>query len=218
MLDSSATFHVTPNLEWYSNYTVKTSRTIRLGNGHECKIALTREVPIQLPNGNTITLHQVQHVPTLKRSMVSINMLAEDGYRTTLNESTWMITRGNLRIGSGHKFNNLYPLMVINPEGIMNIAEKTDLNLWHSRLNHMSQAELDWLMSVNYITKLQEKTDFYEHCRYGKQTRSLHTLHYDMVRNPLELIHSDICRSMPERSLGGSRYFITFVDDCTRKV
>mgnify|MGYP000232211528 CR=1 FL=1 len=23
---------------------------------------------------------------------------------------------------------------------------------------------------------------------------------------------------MPERSLGGSRYFITFVDDCTRKV
>ena len=23
---------------------------------------------------------------------------------------------------------------------------------------------------------------------------------------------------MPERSLGGSRYFITFIDDCTRKV
>ena len=32
------------------------------------------------------------------------------------------------------------------------------------------------------------------------------------------MIHSDICGLMPERSLGGSRYFITFVDDCTRKV
>ena len=106
--------------------------------------------------------------------------------------------------------------MVINPEGTMNVTKKTEL--WHDRLSHMSQAGLDWLMSVNYITKLQEKTDFYEHCRYGKQTRSVHTLHYDMVRNPLELIHSDICRPIPERSLGGSWYVITFFDNCTRKV
>ena len=80
-----------------------------------------------------------------------------------------MIYRGNLRIGSRHKYNNLYPLMVINPEGIMNIAEKTDLNLWHSRLNHMSQAELDRLMAVGYIPKLQAKMDFCEHHRYKKQ-------------------------------------------------
>ena len=39
-----------------------------------------------------------------------------------------------------------------------------------------------------------------------------------MVRQPLKLVHTDICGPMPERSLGGSRYFITFVDDCTRKV
>ena len=49
----------------------------------------------------------------VKRCLISINMLAEDRYRTTLNESTWMISRGNLRIGSGHKYNNLYPLMAI---------------------------------------------------------------------------------------------------------
>ena len=150
--------------------------------------------------------------------MVSIGMLAKDGYRTTLNESTWMINRGNLRIEREHNYNNLYPLVAINPKGAVNIAEKTDSNLWHDRLGHMSQAELDQLMVVGYIPKLQAKTDFYEHCRYGKQTRSLHSLHYETVRNSLELIHSNICGPMPERSLGGSRYVITFVDDCTRKV
>ena len=165
-----ATFHVTPNLEWYSNYTVKTSRTIRLGNGQECKIAGTGEVPIQLPNGNTITLHQVRHVVALKRSLVSIGILAEDGYKTTLNESTWMISRGNLRIGSGHKYNNLYPLMAINPIEVVNVAEKTDPNLWHGRLDHMLQAELDRLMTVSYIPKLQAKMDSCEHWQYGKQT------------------------------------------------
>ena len=139
-------------------------------NGQECNIVGSEEVPIRLPNGNTITLHQVQHVPDLKRSLVSIGMLAEDGYKTTLHESTWVISRGNLKIGSGHKYNNLYPLMAINPEGAVNVAEKTDPNLWHGRLGHMSQAGLDRLMSVGYIPKLQAKTDFCEHCRYGIQT------------------------------------------------
>ena len=79
LLDSGATFQVTPNLEWFSNYAVEMSGTIRLGNGQECKIAGIGEVPSQLLNGNTITLDQVRHVPALKRSLVSIHMLVEEG-------------------------------------------------------------------------------------------------------------------------------------------
>ena len=33
---------------------------------------------------------------------------------------------------------------------------------------------------------------------------------------PLELIHSDICDLKQMRSRGGKKYFITFIDDCTR--
>ena len=67
LLNSSATFHVTPNIKWFSNYSAGTSGTVRLSNRQECKIAGIGEVPIQLPNGNMITLHQVRHVPALKR-------------------------------------------------------------------------------------------------------------------------------------------------------
>ena len=140
-----------------------------------------------------------------ERSMVSIGMLAEDGYRTTLNESTWAINQGNLKIGSGHKYNNLYPLKAINLEGSVSVAEKTDPNLWHGRLGHMSQAWLDRLMSVGYIPKLTAK-DFCEHYQYGKWTWCSHSLHYETVRRPLELVHIDICGSMSERSLGSPRY------------
>ena len=35
---------------------------------------------------------------------------------------------------------------------------------------------------------------------------------------PLELVHSDVCSPMPTKSLGGSSYFVTFIDDSTRKV
>jgi transposase InsO family protein len=36
--------------------------------------------------------------------------------------------------------------------------------------------------------------------------------------NPLDLVHSDICGPMPHQSLGGASYFVTFIDDATRKV
>ena len=36
--------------------------------------------------------------------------------------------------------------------------------------------------------------------------------------NPLDLIHSEVCGPMPDQSLGGVSYFITLIDDTTRKV
>ena len=82
LLDFGATFHVTRNIEWFSNYSVSTNGILQLHNGQECKIF--GKVPIQLPNGNTITLHQVRHVLMLERSLVSIGMLVEDRYRMPL--------------------------------------------------------------------------------------------------------------------------------------
>lgn len=32
----------------------------------------------------------------------------------------------------------------------------------------------------------------------------------------LKLIHSDLCGPMSTVSLGGARYYISFIDDCTR--
>ena len=34
----------------------------------------------------------------------------------------------------------------------------------------------------------------------------------------LELIHLDVCGPMKVMSLGGARYFVTFIDDFSRKV
>lgn len=34
----------------------------------------------------------------------------------------------------------------------------------------------------------------------------------------LDLVHSDVCGPMEEESIGGSKYFLTLIDDCTRKV
>ena len=38
----------------------------------------------------------------------------------------------------------------------------------------------------------------------------------DRITKPLDLIHSDICDLKFVQIRGGKKYFITFVDDCTR--
>lgn len=38
------------------------------------------------------------------------------------------------------------------------------------------------------------------------------------MTNVLELVYSDVCGPIEVNSLGGSRYFVTFIDDTTRKV
>ena len=57
LLDSGATFHVTPDIEWFSDYSAGADDTGRLNNGQECVIAGIDEVPIQLLNDNSIILH-----------------------------------------------------------------------------------------------------------------------------------------------------------------
>ena len=109
-------------------------------------------------------------------------MVAKPVYQMALSESSWMINRGNMKIGCGYKYNNLYPLTTINPNGKVNIAESLDSNIWHGRLGHMSQGRLDWLMAIGDIPKLQTKTDYCEHCYYMKRTRSPHSLQYEMSR------------------------------------
>mgnify|MGYP000152591075 CR=1 FL=1 len=160
ILESVVTFHVAPQHEWFLDYSAKADSSVQLNNGQECQIVGIVEIPIRCRMEVRSPCTMFGIYPRL----VSIGMLAEDGYRTTLHESTWVISRGNLKIGSGYKYNNLYPLMVINPEGAVNVAEKTDPNLWHGRLGHMSQAGLNQLMAVGYIPKLLTKMDFSEHC------------------------------------------------------
>jgi hypothetical protein len=53
-------------------------------------------------------------------------------------------------------------------------------------------------------------------CVEAKQPRKPHKAVVARELAPLELIHSNICEMNEILIKGGKRYFITFIDDCTR--
>ena len=56
-------------------------------------------------------------------------------------------------------------------------------------------------------------------CLAGKQTRVAFKTHRH-TRKPcmLDLVYYDVCGPMRTKTLGGSLYFVTFVDDYSRKI
>jgi transposase InsO family protein len=57
-----------------------------------------------------------------------------------------------------------------------------------------------------------------EGCIFGKQHRESFPVGKSYrEKYPLEIVHSDICGPMQTTSIGGSSYFLTFIDDFSRK-
>ncbi|GAQ92417.1 Transposon-like protein with integras and ribonuclease H-like domains [Klebsormidium nitens] len=65
----------------------------------------------------------------------------------------------------------------------------------------------------------EEKSSVYEPCITGKQTREPFFKESDSKESTspgLELVHMDVCGTMPVTSKGGSRYLATFRDDYSK--
>jgi hypothetical protein len=98
---------------------------------------------------------------------------------------------------------------------IANISAESDL--WHSRLCHVNFGCLMRLINLNLIPKSNMvKSSKCHVCMQSKQPRKPHKA--AEVRNlaPLELVHSYLCKMNDDLTKGGKRYFLTFIDDCTR--
>lgn len=55
-------------------------------------------------------------------------------------------------------------------------------------------------------------------CLQGKHARDTFRSSSSRAEGVLDLVHSDVCGPVEVPSLGGSRFFVTFIDDATRKV
>ena len=119
--------------------------------------------------------------------------------------------------------NNLFPLKLQTTKlSCFVSAEKEVSKLWHDRYGHLNYGSLKLLSNkrmVHGLPQIDLVDGVCEDCQFGKQHRSSFPSESSWrAKKPLELIHSDLCGPMPVASFGGNLYFITFIDDFSRKV
>ncbi|KAL5549287.1 hypothetical protein UlMin_004518 [Ulmus minor] len=118
-------------------------------------------ISIRMFDGSVKILSGVRYVPNLHGNLISISTLDESGFVSRFEDGMIKISRGPLVIMKGLKQNGLYVLQgsTITEEAtvaIPNIQDKTDL--WHKRLGHMSEKDLEALMTACYIVNQSPST------------------------------------------------------------
>ncbi|GJS86807.1 putative RNA-directed DNA polymerase [Tanacetum coccineum] len=156
----------------------------------------------------------------LERFKLRSGKLNEEGYHVGFGDQQWKVTKGSFVVARLNKRGSLY--MVEVPSDRINAATdgRGNAALWHQRLRHMSAKGMKILASKGRIPDLQKVVvGFYEPCVLGKRKKVSFVKSGNIRKlQRLELVHTDVYGPTSVASIGGSRYFVTFIDDNSRKV
>nr|CAN77981.1 hypothetical protein VITISV_043416 [Vitis vinifera] len=203
VVDTAMSFHITTHKDFFSSYTSGSFGWVRMGNEAKCEIVGMRDVELETSIGCKMVFKDVRHVPEMCFSLISIGKFDDEGYHSHLGEEK----------------NTLYKTKARLVKGEVNIVEnEASTELWHKRLSHISEKGLQVLTRKKFLpikgTSLLPCT----HCLSGKQSRvAFHKFPSRRKPDILDLVHFDVC-TMQSNTLGGALYYVTFIDDHSRKV
>jgi transposase InsO family protein len=153
---------------------------------------------------NNVHLSNVLYVPSLENNLVSIYWSRDSSIENT-------------RVIGTHE-GRLYKLLEINDEALVR-DEVNSNELWHRRYAHINYQALPFLKNmVEGIPELQSTHEgICKGCALGKNVKRTFSSNNNRSKEILDLIHSYVCGPMPVKSLGGSLYYVIFIDDYSRK-
>ena len=106
-----------------------------------------------------------------------------------------------------------------HPETALVHETTNSSELWHMRLDHINYKAFAYVSKV--VTRLPYLKIKHEGsckgCAQGNQIKNPFPKSDTKTKGMLELIHYDVCGPIPSISLSGYEYYVTFIDDYSRK-
>ncbi|PKU79088.1 Retrovirus-related Pol polyprotein from transposon TNT 1-94 [Dendrobium catenatum] len=199
MLDSGASSHMTSEANHFQHcLPYQGTDSISIANGSTLPIQNSGDGILPLPPTNRkLLLRNLLHVPSISHNLLSIHRLTSDNHCSiSFDASGFQIKdlKDNQILLRGSCRNGLYPLTVgsSTTQHAFRSAHSA-APPWHARLGH-------------------------PHCKFCNMAKS-HRLPFSAsnhVTTPLQLIHTDVWGPAPSTSRDGYKYYLIFIDDCTR--
>ena len=96
------------------------------------------------------------------------------------------------------------------------VSSTSSLALWHARLGHASSFRVQQLASRGLLGSVSTENFDFVSCQLGKQPALPFNTSESISTDIFDLIHSDVWEPSSVSSIGGSQYFVIFVDDYSR--
>ena len=148
--------------------------------------------------------------------MLSLGTFEKAGYKFVSENGRLFIKAGDQVLLSGDRYDTLYLLKwrLATRDSLAAQGRSDDTVMWHRRLCHMSQKNMNLLVKKDLLDK--KKVSVLDSCEdyiYGRAKHVGFALAQHDTKEKLEYVHSDLwgAPSVP-MSLSRCQYFISFID------
>lgn len=125
----------------------------------------------------------------------------------------YTLSKEGVFIGKYYLDEGKFKLNIINNMNNVIYAYIIDsFSLWHNHLGHVSYQWMDEMAKLDLILHIDNNVD---RCR-ARMITKITKNPFPKVKNCtnfLELMHSDACDMLSNSTIGGKKYFVTFIND-----
>jgi len=223
-LDSGASNHMTGRKELFVELDESTKGDVSFGDNSKSEIKGKGKILIKTRNGDHQFISNVYYVPALKNNILSLGQLVEKGYKICLFDNHLIVKdkSDKLIMKVMMTKNRLFTINIEHDSfKCFNSIVNDESWLWHMRYGHLGFDNLKLLSNnkmVNGLPKINHPNQICEGCMLGKQHREPFPIGYAWrAKKHLQLVHTDIAGPFDVDSYGGKKYFLTFIDDFSKK-
>lgn len=224
-LDSAATKHMSNDRQSFTTFNANEKLRVNMAcdqwtNSHGIG-EIELNVKLKNKKTNRIKLSNVIHVPALRNNLISISQITNKGFKVIFaGEKAFVKRKDGSTAMVAEKRNDLYIVDVNADHAWQTNIDPENQERWHRRYGHLNLMDLKTLQTNNMIKGFNlnpkdSKSDCII-CAKGKIKQFPYKEAEHRQKEKLGLIHSDICGPMKNESLGGAKYFATFIDDFSR--
>lgn len=224
IIDSGSSHHIVNDKRWFIKYsTFSNIRNVRVGSSHVLRAMGEGTVILTVCDSegtSTLELSRVLYVPRMRKNLISVGQLADNGYTTVTDKSKIMICNDsmNKRV-HGERQEGLFVLRVnttaINQWTAEGLQVEISLKDAHTTLTHIGKEKVKRVLTQEGIA-FKDDLNKCDACIKGKQNRaSYKSKPIDTLAQSTGHIHADLCSpSIP--SLGGAKYFLCLTDEYSK--
>jgi hypothetical protein len=126
-----------------------------MGNGSHAHVLGVGTVILKFTSRKMVLLKNVQHVPSIKKNLVSGSLLCRDGYKLVFESNKCILSMYGTFVGKGYDSGGLCRLSLhdVCNKSVNNVISN-ELYIWHSRLCHINFGCLSRLANLNFNPKI----------------------------------------------------------------
>jgi hypothetical protein len=226
LVESSASFHMTPHREWFYEYERYDGGNVFLGDELTTKIMGQGKFKLGLIHERIRTLLGVLHILGLAINLISVRKMDDARVKAIFEKETCKMVQGEMVLLKGVWFGTLYKFQGstisdgCNSSSVLDIGFKEErtptvsrekVMLWHQRLGHIREKGLQLLHGKDMVEGMSNCSlyfDLCEHCVYGKHNQVRFPSGATRAEGILQLVHNDVFGPVSVPSLGKSVYYV----------